>query len=281
MITLRPTGGLCNRMLAIDSSIKLCEDIHQDLTIIWLENYYLNAPFHKLFQPIEVNQFQLEIKSTPKKAFVYSEKELDHLHKRFQNLLLRGIQLFYFDKIINANRVPHLIKNGFNFKSLKNHNRVLVSSWTRFYGQTINREYFKPVAGIQNQIDTITDQYRTNMIGIHIRRSDHKLSIEQSPTESFIKRMNEEVEKDGNVGFFLASDSNLDKVKLKQIFGDRLLTNSMNDGDRNSTKGMEEAVIDLFCLAHTNRIIGSFFSTFSSVASELYQIPFEEIQASN
>ena len=38
---------------------------------------------------------------------------------------------------------------------------------------------------------------------------------------------------------------------------------------RNTLDGMQAAVIDLFCLANTNRIYGSYWSSFSEIAAQI------------
>lgn len=49
----------------------------------------------------------------------------------------------------------------------------------------------------------------------------------------------------------------------------------MDDTDRNSLEGMKFAVLDLFCLSKTNKIIGSVGSSYSQIAAEIGGIEVE------
>lgn len=280
MITLRPSGGLCNRMLAVDSAVKLCKYLKKDLNIHWLKNHYLNASFFELFEPIQDSDFKITFEITDKKSRLYSEREFYKPKQRLYNSLLKIYQSLFFNKIINGYNVPMLFDQGYDFRKLGKYNNVLISSWSRFMPGQIDTSLFKPTSAIQSRIDELTSLFTENTIGIHIRRGDHKRSIALSPTAAFIDRMNEEIMKNANTRFFVASDSEEDKTLLKSRFGDRMITSNMDKGDRNSTNGMQDAVVDLYCLASTKHIIGSFYSTFSLVASELNQITFEEIKIS-
>ena len=49
----------------------------------------------------------------------------------------------------------------------------------------------------------------------------------------------------------------------------------MDDTDRNSLEGMKFAVVDLFCLSKTKKIIGSVGSSYSQIAAEIGGIEVE------
>ena len=68
----------------------------------------------------------------------------------------------------------------------------------------------------------------------------------------------------------------IDEVKesLKSKYPNRIIT-LMDDTDRNSLEGMKFAVLDLFCLSKTNKIIGSVGSSYSQIAAEIGGIEVE------
>ncbi|MDD4636209.1 MAG: hypothetical protein PHV66_01190 [Bacteroidales bacterium] len=68
--------------------------------------------------------------------------------------------------------------------------------------------------------------------------------------------------------FYLASDSVADKERLKELFGQRIIT-SDKAADRNSLEGMQNALVELWLLSKTKRIIGSAQSSFSETAAEI------------
>lgn len=278
MLTLRPTGGLCNRMLAIDSALLLCEEIGHDLTVHWVKNHYLNAGYHELFQPLKSLKVKVHFEETTKKEFLHSDRELGKNKQLIYNGLLKVYQRAHFRKVIQSLEVEALLKSGYDFRNLQSHSSILISSFHRFFGNQITQGRFLPEVSLQQRINAITGSFSGHAVGIHIRRGDHKRSIQRSPTSLFITKMYGELEQNSETRFYLASDSTEEKRTLKAEFGDRLMMLDDQVGDRNSSEGMKKAVIDLYSLSKTTKMYGSFYSTFSKVASELEGIPFEELK---
>ena len=80
-------------------------------------------------------------------------------------------------------------------------------------------------------------------------------------------------------GMFVPQDDiqrRIDEVKesLESKYPNRIIT-LMDDTDRNSLEGMKFAVLDLFCLSKTNKIIGSVGSSYSQIAAEIGGIEVE------
>ena len=93
--------------------------------------------------------------------------------------------------------------------------------------------------------------------------------------EKFEKVIQEHINADETTTFFLASDSEKVKKSLKEKFGSKILTANL-ELNRDSNEGIKGAVIDMYCLARTKKIYGSYFSTFSQVAAAISGIE-EEI----
>ena len=68
----------------------------------------------------------------------------------------------------------------------------------------------------------------------------------------------------------------IDEVKesLKSKYPNRIIT-LLDDTYRNSLEGMKFAVVDLFCLSKTRKIIGSVASSYSQIAAEIGGIEIE------
>ena len=278
MITLRPTGGLGNRMLAIHSALHLCHQWKKDCHILWVKNQYLNASFFDLFEPIDVGSFQLTFEETSKPSLLYSDRELPQLKQRIYNALLKRYQRVYFDQVIHGYEVAKRLTNGYSFQELEHVGKILITSWSRFAGTPLKPGVFVPVGEVSGKINGLTEQFSAHTVGIHIRRGDHIESTRLSPTSLFMEKMDALIETNAQVRFFLSSDSDEEKGKLIQRYGDRIIQQTPEKGDRNSTHGMQSAVVDMFGLAATDKILGSSLSTFSLVASELGEIPFEEVR---
>lgn len=84
--------------------------------------------------------------------------------------------------------------------------------------------------------------------------------------------MDKEIESHPEVKFYIATDDNGVKEEMRSKYGKRVITHEW-DLRRCSVKGMQDAVAELYCLGHTNKILGSDHSTFSINASHLYDIP--------
>ena len=52
-ITFVPVGGLANRMRAVASAVTLAAKSDSDLSIVWFQDWALNAPFSQLFKPVD------------------------------------------------------------------------------------------------------------------------------------------------------------------------------------------------------------------------------------
>ena len=127
---------------------------------------------------------------------------------------------------------------------------------------------FVPQDDIQNRIDEIVAGFSERTIGVHIRRTDNVVSIQSSPLEKFTSMMDAEIKKNSNTRFYVASDDDEVKECLKKKYPDRIIT-LMDDPDRNSLEGMKFAVLDLFCLSKTKKILGSVGSSYSQIAAEI------------
>lgn len=88
-----------------------------------------------------------------------------------------------------------------------------------------------------------------NMIGVHVRRTDNRRSIAHSPIEKFIEYINQEIKKDNNVKFFLATDDSSVEIKLQTIVPNKIIVHRKKSLDRNNPLAIQDAVIDLYCLA--------------------------------
>ncbi|MCF2609404.1 hypothetical protein I6E75_03920 [Prevotella copri] len=80
-------------------------------------------------------------------------------------------------------------------------------------------------------------------------------------------------------GMFVPQDDiqrRIDEVKesLKSKYPNRIIT-LMDDTDRNSLEGMKFAMVDLFCLSKTRKIIGNVASSYSQIAAEIGGIEIE------
>lgn len=258
-LILAPTAGLCNRMNAILCAIALKKTLDWDIQVYWENTKDCKVDFQDLFLPIEgisVNRLlNFWMKPGTKK-----------------NLYIPYIiRKLYFDLCLDGNKstfkdiTPMLLK--------KKH--IYIHSYNRFSTQDITEsvgKIFKPTPELQKSIDETTSQYTNRTIGIHIRRTDNAAAIDNNPLEKFQSIMEQEIAKYPSVKFYLASDDQEVKQRFCKLYKDKVITRDI-PLCRDSKEGMKEAVIDLYCLAKCSKIIGSSHSTYSMMASWLYDAP--------
>ena len=136
-------------------------------------------------------------------------------------------------------------------------------------------DIFHPVDHLQERIRQVTAGFGEGTTGVHIRRTDNVRATLLSPTSLFIERMKQEPD---TQRFYLATDSENVKAEMKQIFGDRIITPS-DKAERGSLAGMENALVEMYSLAATSRIIGTVASTYSMTAAAIGKIQLEVLEA--
>lgn len=261
MITLIPVGGLCNRMRAISAAISLADLFEKEqLRIIWFRDWGLNCCFHDLFHSISLPNVQVK-EATWKDILLYDRPRKKNLY------LPKIVQCLLFDACLYEKTTWNPEYDYVKWKG--EHNNCYLASYGQFY--PANRplgDIFIPLTEITHRIESNTKAFTQHTIGVHIRRSDHQLAKIKSPLSAFIQRMDKAIEADKNTTFYLASDSAEDKRILKEQYGDRIIT-SANKVRRDSLEGMRDAIVDLYTLANTKKILGSYASSFSEIAAQL------------
>lgn len=244
MLYLHPEAGLCNRLRTIASSWDLTQEYGEKLKVWWSINGELKCRFEDLFEmtvPIPVRNQSAVMEKLLKKGLVSIFKK-HYTQSNFKQ--------FVEDYKTNPNAVYYL------------------SSYSNYYNSR-NYTWVKPIEKLQKRIDEITAQFGNHCVGIHIRRTDNKKSIEQSPISLFLEVMDCELEQNPDTKFYLATDDADTKLVLTKRYPGRVLVLNMEPGDRVSKKGMQDAVVDLYALAATDKIYGSYWSSFSQVAADI------------
>lgn len=264
-IRLLPHAGLCNRLRAISSAVFLAKKLNRPLTIYWQNNDECASDFCDLFDPINID---IPIDVIEYKGLKYSIARKKNLY--YPKLL----RIFSVDKeILNFNCkedgdiIPLISSDGITFIQT-------CHSITQHYDF---QALFKPISSIMNAINSVTALYSDNTIGLHIRRTDNVQAIAHNDISSFENCINRELEADSSTKFYLATDDMYVKDYLINKYGTAILTFDI-PLNRNTVEGMRGAVVDLWCLSKTKRIIGSFYSSYSEVASFIGKIDLEIVE---
>ena len=130
---------------------------------------------------------------------------------------------------------------------------------------------------LQSQVDAICKNFASYTVGVHIRRTDNVKSILNSPIQAFKDAIENEIKNNANVLFFLATDDEDLKSQLQSDYPNRFIT-QRTCVRRDTLQGINEAVVDLYCLASTHKLLGSYWSSFTDTAAEIGQMPVEIIK---
>lgn len=263
-IALLVHGGLCNRLNAILSAVALLKKIGGgkiELRVYWEKTHDCHAWFDELFQPDICEGIRVE-----RACRLYLR------HSRKRNLYIPNIlRRIMFD----ASYLGTDMRDKDFVALVGSKKKVFIESYNRFCPYTIESrlaDYFRPIPLIEDRIKSVVDNFAPHTIGVHIRRTDNSVAIENSPLQSFVLSMDKAVDTDPQCMFYVATDNVEVKKQLIGRYGQRVVS-PCYDLRRNSTQGMRDAVVDLFCLASTKEILGSTYSTFSTDAAAIYDIP--------
>lgn len=267
---LRPLNGLCNRMRAIASAAALARAAGAPLTIIWVVNPDVGVRYQEIFQPADRYKIvNVHLRRSLRDAVLLL------LFCEWENI--RGIPTRWVTRWHFRNRIFAQVRPGdFSDRRLeeivRGAKRTLITSWWSFYGEaTLDFSMFALHQQQQEEVDEVSRTFANNTIGVHIRRTDNVNAIRFSPTNAFVAAMKQCIADDRGTRFFLTTDCADTERVIKSVFGDRIVTRNRSIS-RTSAEGMRDAVVDLFLLSRTSRILGSYYSTFSETAASIGRI---------
>ena len=230
-------------------------DNNYELVIIWARKEELNCKFQDLFKPIILNGKKVKVINLP----------------------------YVGPGIVNKghNTISEIIKNYYKKKSIvffnqvkeqTNNKNIFISTYEEWYKNNNKYNMFFLKESIKKQVDKYLEKFSNNMVGVHIRRTDNTVSIANSPSGLYEKKIEEFLVEDSNRKFFVASDDEKEIINLREKYGEeKIITQANIDRRRNSREGIKSALVDLYLLANTEVIIGSYYSSFTDVAAAIDQ----------
>jgi hypothetical protein len=271
---LEPLGGLGNRMRVLSSMLWLNKIFDSQIICYWINNEALNASFETLFEPIPEIDF---ISKPPYYKYYKSPSKAKGVLKLTSRLItiIEGVNLYVDDQYI-YDQVKKHSKNIIDI--VKHHKKAYFKTCEHFGDGYSEIGRFKPVKQISDKISLTCSQFNHHTIGIHIRGTDHKIAQSNSPLKLFIKTMEEEIVHNKQRNFFISTDEESVEQELFKKFGKRIIVHN-KVFSRNTLTGVQDAVVDMFSLAKTSKIIGSYWSSFNYAAAKLGNVPLLQIKA--
>ena len=255
-LTVVPQGGLCNRLRLLFSIMEAEAFGARNISIHWAKNAECRAWFEELFETIDSDNLRIV------------HRKWWAVPRRRQNLwmpeIVRGM-MGYGRQYVNYR--PESVE-AFR-KVLQDRRRIYISSGFSlcdYSRQTMSR--LKPLPDLQRRISELRAGCGERAVGVHIRRTDNVVSMQHSTPDGFRRAMRRVLQQHPGTRFFLATDDAALKAELLSEMGDRIVTQQA-EVRRDTVEGMRDAVVDLWCLAATQRIIGSYWSSFTDIAAEL------------
>ena len=265
-LALLPINGLANRLRVIASAIAWADrDPSRSVRVEWQPTGEVGAEWDELFEPITHPQIRL------------SPAGRHGPHGR------RGDLARLFDRSLRARLTRKLFRAAGDRVG-----GVLIASAEQavLRGDTLSLktcqrlcedarwDLFRPLPHVRARVDEVVAGFPTSAVGVHVRRADNVWSRRHSPLRLFIEAIAREIDRDPAAGFFLATDSEDVREALRHIFGaDRVRTRAAVELARDSRAGLEDAVVDLWSLSRTRKILGSYWSSFSETAAEIGGVP--------
>jgi hypothetical protein len=244
---------------AITSTFSIAKKLKKKACIIWVKDERTcGCKFKDLFRRIKGLPVY-EVSSKVKKAFYNSERN------KYAKFFYRGVGKTIFDEVFGNIKLKSSTKKQIE-KKVDKYDRVMFITGVDFYkSKDINR-IIKPKKEIKKDIHIEASKIGDKCVGLHIRRGDNIKARRKSPISSFIETIDREKNINKSAKFYLATDSKDVKRMMKKEFGKKIITSSI-ELSRNSSNGIKDALIDLYCLSETKKIYGSCNSTFAETAS--------------
>ena len=263
-LILYPNGGLANRMRAIDSAVNIRRP-QDKLTVVWYKDWGMNCDWNELFEPVPY----VEDKPVPRMMRYVLKHHEDKRWIKATLRLLKQLRVVWFCDMKGAEYIPlaeEICGGGYLF--------AVMRSWEAFCpSEPFRKELFalKDTERLEKELAKVDN----HTIGVHIRRTDNIWSVEHSPLELFEVKMKAELEHDPETNFYLCSDDESVKDYFRSgEWADRV---KMPNGliDRGSKEGIVQAACEMYTLAATRKIYGSYWSSFGEIAARLGNIDIE------
>lgn len=275
MIYIEPCAGLGNRFIGLACAYYAAKELNQPLTVVWKREPVMGARASVLLRLpkdirlMEISQMGYRLGGISQ---VRGSAALAALHHRC------GLFLSCDDVAALYNQ------GGFNNvkELLARFEDIYIKATNPFYDlSSIEKplSFIRPAPAINEKVIATMGASNLSYTGVHVRRTDHIEAIANSPIELFIRKMEECVAAVADTRFYVATDDNGVLNELSNAFPGRITTLQNKCLSRDSEQGIIDAYTEMLCLARCRKILGSFNSTFSSMAATIGGIPLEVVKA--
>ncbi|MDX1641582.1 MAG: hypothetical protein R3220_07780 [Balneolaceae bacterium] len=271
MITVKPYGGLGNRIRVLYSTLALNTRLGDSIKIIWDCGTELNCPFEELFL--------IPQNCTVKN--IHQGVYRDITRFALKRMRLKKFREYFYDFILYGTEVREYVDNQNQFVEDCKNRSVYIETCHSFYWQEKSETHLQPTPFIREEAKNIYKNFSSNTYGIHIRMKDKFQTKEISHPSAFKKLMRDMIEADDSAQFFLSTDSKKVENDFVKEFQEKVITSGEKVLNRNSPAGIKSAWVDILCLSKTKKIYGTYGSSFSSVPGLFTGVSCESVVAEN
>jgi hypothetical protein len=215
--------------------------------------------------------------------FILKEESGGDMNRLFRKLSrimrINAIDLIKYRHIFDDRKIRQLMKNSFDFNQLFELSSILIKTNNWFYTADHGRFLMPdPNDEIKQRVEYIISGYPEKISGIHIRRGDNIRSTNKSTDDLFKAIIEKEIRDGSSTHFFLSTDSEETEELFLKRYPGLIFLQSNKSFDRSTPDSAKDAFVDMLCLSRTKKIYGSYWSSFSAVASSISGSEFATVE---
>lgn len=253
-------------MRAVASGVALADATGRRPVVVWHRDSGLNAHFSDLFLTDGL-PFELKEISDIPYALLYEKPRKKNLYVSSVTGWLGNKKIVFQEedskefndeikRIATSTRQDIAIHSGFIFHEID--------------GALMNA-IFHHTPAVGRRMDEIL-KGEEPQVALQIRRTDNRQSIAGSPLSAFEDAARKVIGKNPDAKIFVATDDQPTKDSLLGEFGHNIILNPA-PASRNTLAGMIDAAAELYILSRCRHIYGSYWSSFSEIASLIGGVP--------
>ena len=244
---LIPHGGLCNRLRAIASARRVASLLNCKLSVIWAWGRWSD-----LFESCPDIEIFTNRESVPGGIPVHRTLLHKHGGDVLNQKLNPGVDTAALETC-----------HHFSIKGLPPVSILELREW-----------FVRPSADIESRVTQERAKLGQEVVGVHIRRTDHAVSTRESPNELFLAEISMIAAK--GLPVYLATDNSATREYFWSSFPATIRTMRLRreTGRRwpvkhRITSDLQDDFLDFLVLSNCSWVLGSYFSSFSGTAMAL------------
>ena len=267
-IVVAPEGGIGNRLRVLASAIIAAEQHNRRVLLIWKQSRECRSAYHDIFEPSSLYRvapwwrvrlaesahgragIPLPVSLLPiaskggRSLSVINTDRMAELRFHVPPSEIDDYSVVYFDEVF-----WDFIPQGMSHETFDQKTKAILKQ-------------IVPASKIASRLFDIPSP----KVGVHIRHYKAPDAIRISSLERFIAAMESCVAKDPRTKFFLATDVPEVEATLRDRFSDRIVSSPKLSYKRDEA-GIYDALVDLYMLSRCDRVLGSYWSSFSEYAA--------------